>query len=118
MGERSPRERLQDIVQWGERLASHVGGETIETFLANTLTQDAACRCIEVVGEAARHLLLARPDIEANCPNLELRKAVGARNVLAHGYLATDMRRVWVTATRSIPAMVEEAKRALSQNQF
>jgi len=118
MGERSPRERLEDIVAWGERLARHIAGETFETFMADALRQDAVCRCIEVVGEASRQLMLARPHMEAQYPALELRQAYGARNALAHGYLTVDYRLVWKTATLSIPRIVKEARRILAEEDF
>jgi uncharacterized protein with HEPN domain len=117
VAERAPQEWLHDIVVWGEKLARHIEGQTLESFLADEKTQGPVSRCIEVIGEASRRLMEASPGIETRHPQLELRKAYTARNVLAHGYLIVDMETVWVAATRSIPAMVVEARAVLARGE-
>ena len=117
MAERAPQEWLHDTVVWGEKLARHIEGQTLESFLADEKTQDAVSRCIEVVGEASRRLMEASPGIETRHPQLELRKAYAVRNILAHGYLIADMEIVWAAATRSIPTMVTEARAVLARGE-
>ena len=109
---------LHDIVVWGEKLARHIEGHTLESFLADEKTQGPVSRCIEVVGEASRRLMEASPGIEVRYPELELCKAYAARNVLAHGYLIVELETVWVAATRSIPAMVAQARTILAEGNF
>jgi len=104
---------LQDIVAWGERLMGHVAGLTEAEFLANPLVQDAACRCVEVLGEAARRLMEAEPGIEDRLPGLTLRQAYGARNRLAHVYDGVNYGIVWSAARQSVPRMVAAARAAL-----
>ena len=104
---------LQDIVTWGERLTGHVAGLTEAEFLANPLVQDAACRCVEVLGEASRRLMEAEPGIEDRLPELTLRQAYGARNRLAHVYDGIDYGIVWAAAQQSVPRMVAAARAAL-----
>ena len=82
----SAEELLLDIVEWGERLAGHVQDVAAEDFLSDALIQDAVCRCVEVVGEAAGRLATLDPSLERQHPNLALSRAAGARNRSAHGY--------------------------------
>lgn len=92
---RAPEALLGDIVRWGERLAVHVAGMTAEEFLEDAKTQDAVCKCLEVIGEASRGLMLADPNLETRHPGLALTRAYRARNRLTHGYDSVDYRVVW-----------------------
>ena len=110
---RTPEELLGDIVRWGERLAAHTAGMTADEFLRDARTQDAVCKCLEVLGEASRNLMLADPGLEARHPGLDLTRAYRARNRLAHGYGSVDYRVVWTAARRDVPPMVAAARMAL-----
>ncbi len=54
MSSRGDAERLADIREAIERIGAYIGGMTYEAFLADTKTQDAAIRNIEIVREAAK----------------------------------------------------------------
>jgi uncharacterized protein with HEPN domain len=73
--DRTPEQLLQDIVSWGERLAKHIAGRSEDEFLADPLLQDGVCRCVEVLGEAARNLTRAEPDLPLRYPGLALQQA-------------------------------------------
>jgi uncharacterized protein with HEPN domain len=111
----SAEELVLDIVEWGERLAEHVRGATAEQFVRDALLQDAVCRCVEVIGEAAGRLMAIDPGLQHRHPDLALARAYGARNRIAHGYSAVDYSIVWTAATDSVPKMVVAA-RALLQS--
>jgi len=112
---RPPELLIRDIAEWGERLASHLAGVTREDLQRDTRTQDAVCRCFEVLGEAARGLMLADPGLEAEHPDLALRSAYALRNRIAHGYARIDYDVLWATAHEAVPKMVAAA-RALLQS--
>ena len=76
---------------------------TNEAFLQDTRTQDAVCKCVEVLGEAARRLMLADPGMAARHPELALRLAYATRNHLSHGYAKIDYNVLWATAQISVP---------------
>ncbi|MDO9712089.1 HepT-like ribonuclease domain-containing protein [Paracraurococcus lichenis] len=108
--EKRIRRALWDIVDWGERLMDHVEGRTEEEFRANRLLQDAACRCIEVIGEASRRLMELDPTLPARHPELALREAYAARNRIVHGYDGIDYGIVLAAARHSVPRMVAAAR--------
>lgn len=111
---RPPELLIQDIVEWGERLGAHPEGVPRDALRRDARTQDAVCRCFEVLGEAARGLMLADPGMEARHPDLALRSAYALRNRIAHGYARIDYDVLWATAQESVPKMVAAA-RALSR---
>lgn len=104
---------LRDIVRWGEQVAIYVDGIDLEAFLDDRLRRDAVVRCIECVGEAARHVL--EDASNSGVAHLELYQAYWTRNRLAHGYYDLNMERVWETATKSLPKLASETRRALEQ---
>lgn len=110
MTKRAEREWLGDIIAWGERLQRHVAGVDRSTFLASEVVQDAVCRCIEAVGEAAGKLDDLDPGLDRANPGLNLKLARRARDRIIHGYFKLDLGIVWDTATRSIPLTVEAAR--------
>jgi uncharacterized protein with HEPN domain len=103
-------ERLADIIRWGERLARHLHGMTRDQFMASEMVQDAASKCAEAVGEAAREILKIDPEFDSNHPELRLRSAMQSRHRLSHGYRSINVAILWNTATESVPRTVKAAK--------
>jgi len=103
-------ERLSHILMWGRRVASYFRGMSFEVFAADTKTQDAVIRCLEVIGEAASHILKVEPDFEVRYPQLELAAAYRAQNRTSHGYGSVDLAVIWRTATVDCPAMVAKVE--------
>jgi len=112
---RPPELLIQDIVEWGNRLAAHLEGVSQEDLRRDARTQDAVCRCFEVLGEAARGLMVADPDMEARHPGLALRSAYALRNRIAHGYAKIDYDVLWATARDAVPRMVAAARALLGR---
>ena len=84
---RDPILRLQDILESIEWIESHIDGYDFETFAADRKTIDAVTRCLEVLGEAAKHL----PDaLTTQYPEVPWRAICGFRDVLAHSYFRTE----------------------------
>lgn len=116
-GDRSVDPRLADIIHWGDRIRTYVSGMGYEEFFADTKTQDAVIRCLEVVGEAASQILKIESDFEDRYPDLQLAAAYRARNRTAHGYGSVDILTIWRSATVSCPIMVDASRKALDDRQ-
>ena len=84
-----------------------------ETFLSDEKTKDAVSKCAEAVGNAARQVLAIEPDFDKRHPSARLASAYASRNRLTHGYFSIDYDVLWVTASHSIPATVEAARKAI-----
>ena len=104
---------LSDIVEWGERLDSHLAGVSRESFLSSPLLQDAASKCAEAVGEAAGQLLELDPYLDSAYPDLQLRLAYISRNKLSHGYYIIDAALLWATVSEAIPRTVAAARQVI-----
>jgi uncharacterized protein with HEPN domain len=83
-------------------------------FLSDRLLQDGVVRNIEVLGEAARNLLSADPDVSSKFPGIPFAAIYGMRNQLSHGYFAIDLDVVWKVVERDIPSLQKELAAALS----
>ncbi len=99
---------LEHILSACEAIASYVKGMDRETFLANSMAQDAVTRRIEIIGEAAGKLSDAFRQAHVEVPWSSI---VGMRNVLIHEYFGVDVDEIWLTATVDIPQL----KRALEK---
>lgn len=89
---------------------------SLETFATDEMAVDAATKCIEVIGEASKHILEAAPELQQRYPGIKLNAAYLTRNRLSHGYFDVDPRRVWDTARHAVPELVESAKRVLNEH--
>ncbi len=107
---RSRRDRPRDIVVWGEKLASYASAPTLEAFSIDQKAVDASTKCIEVIGEAAKHILAAAPERRDRYPTLKLTQAYLTRNRLSYGYFDIDPKRVWDTARNAVPELVHLVK--------
>jgi uncharacterized protein with HEPN domain len=107
---RTTKARLNDVVQWGERLAHHLRGVSWEQFVASTLLQDTVSKCAEAIGVAAGELLKLDPSLDSAHPDLQLRLAYLSRNRLSHGYHVIDPAVLWTTASVDIPRTVAAAR--------
>ena len=74
------------------------------------ILQLALSHLILVVGEAATRV---SPEGYARHANIPWRKAIGARNFIAHGYDRVDYGRVWDTIAEEFPPLVAGLERAL-----
>ena len=54
--ERSDGDSLSDIQEAIRRIATYTNAMTYEAFLADTKTQDAVIRNLEIIGEATKNL--------------------------------------------------------------
>ena len=53
MSRRTDTELVDDILGAAQRVMTYVSGMSYDTFVADTKTQDAVIRNIEIIGEAA-----------------------------------------------------------------
>ena len=114
-GARSLGDCLNEIVQWGEKLARHIDGMDEPTFLADEKTQDAAAKCAEAIGSAGKEALEIDPEFDLKYPSARLTQAYASRNRLSHGYHSIDYNLLWITVSQSIPATVAAVKTALER---
>lgn len=96
-----PEVFLAHMFECCERIETYTKGINKRAFLADTKTQDAVIRQLEIMGEAAR--LIAASAMEDS--PIPVKAIVGMRNLLIHDYLGVDLEIVWKTVKRELPRL-------------
>ena len=94
------RVHLAHIAECVERIESYTG-EGKEAFFADTKTQDAVLRNLEVIAEATKRL--SDEAKAAAHPDIEWRGIVAMRNFVLHDYPDVNPERVWEVVERDVP---------------
>ena len=63
-----------------------------DAFFANSMSQDAVVRQLEVIGEAVKQISSSTRE---KSPETPWREIAGMRDVLIHEYFAVDLEQVW-----------------------
>lgn len=104
---------LWDVRNATERIADFTRGVNEEDYLTDQMRRSAVERQLEIVGEALKNLRQVDSVTAAHIP--ELRRIIGLRNVLAHGYAVVDDRLVWSAATIRAPELHAIVSQMLTQ---
>lgn len=94
---------LLDILMAARAVVRFTEPVDYESFIANEEKYEAVIRKFEIIGEAARRL---SPEIREQIPEIPWRLLTAMRNVLIHDYDNVDLRIVWETAHKDVPALI------------
>jgi uncharacterized protein with HEPN domain len=83
---------------------------TYDQFAADFRINFAVVRALEIVGEATKRLPSALRD---TYPDIPWREMAGMRDRIIHGYDTVDLRIVWDTTRRRIPAVKPQIRQIL-----
>lgn len=72
----------------------------------NKLLRRAVERELEIIGEAAKHLLDMEPDIQID----DARKIVNLRNFVIHGYDKVDNVIIWGVINKDLPKLKKQVE--------
>ena len=93
---------LEDIIEHMNSAEEFIAEMTFDEFLNDKKTVLSVTKCIEVVGEATKHI----PDpIREKYPEIPWRDMAGIRDRLVHGYFKVDLSIVWTTVTVEFPEL-------------
>lgn len=96
---RTDEQLIGDILEASEDLALIVAAGRAK-FYEDRITRRAAERLLEIIGEAAGNL---SNETVSRLPQLRVREARRARDLLAHHYSKVDYDIVWDTIPTSVP---------------
>lgn len=102
------RKYLWDALAAGDRVRSFLQGKRFRDYQNDELLRSAVERQLEIVGEALNQLGKKDPDIASRIHHL--RRIVGFRNILAHGYATVDDAIVWGVIENHLAALLEELR--------
>lgn len=114
MSERDWRDYVGDMIEYLGHAISITEGVSLEAFESSVEKYLATSRAMEIAGEAAKQI---PREICARYPQVDSRRIIGFRDVLAHGYLTLDREIIWDAAVVKAPALREELRRILAAEQ-
>ena len=94
---------LRKIIERIDRTTAYCKEHRFETFMSDTMLQEACVFNILQIGELAKNGL-SETLISAH-PEIPWRQIYGMRNRIVHGYEGVQLRIVWETITGSFPAL-------------
>jgi len=103
MSERTDRDFVSDIQEAIRRIGDYTSGMRYETFLADTKTQDAVIRNLEIIGEAAKNL---SEELRAKRPDIPWKGMSGIRDKLIHHYFGVNLDIIWQVVTNELPPVI------------
>jgi uncharacterized protein with HEPN domain len=77
-------------------------GMSYEMFETDKKTVSAVIRCLEVLGEAAKHIPTS---FRKKHPDIPWTKMAGMRDVLIHDYMGVDLKTVWKVIQERLPEL-------------
>ena len=92
MSNRTDKNFLYDIQEAARRIKAYTHEMTYKEFLADTRTQDAVIRNLEIIGEATKKLSVR---LRNQYPSVPWKEMAGARDRLIHHYFGVDIEVVW-----------------------
>jgi uncharacterized protein with HEPN domain len=85
-----------------------------DAFLADTKTQDAVLRNLEVIGEAVKGLSSA---LRTAHPGVPWKLIAGMRDVLIHHYFGVKLDEVWRTVEHDVPLLLNQVNQLLQHDE-
>ena len=110
MSERADRDFLSDIQEAVRRVMAYTTTMTYDTFLADTRTQDAVIRNLEIIGEATKNL---SAELRAKHPDMPWKGMAGVRDRLIHHYFGVNLDIVWHIVTAELPDVASRIEEIL-----
>ncbi len=104
---RSIQKYLYDIQQSISSIEEYLGEKRdFFAYEQNKLLRRAVERELEIIGEAAKHILDMEPDIQID----DARKIVDLRNFVIHGYDKVDNVIIWGVVNKNLPKLKEQVE--------
>lgn len=98
---------LEDIASAVEALKSYTADASRASLDSDGKTRDAVIRCLEVIGEAIKHLPGAVLD---GSPDVDWAGFARMRDILIHQYFGVDNDIVWDTVVNEIPILEKQVR--------
>lgn len=103
---------LWDMRKYALEIEEIINGVPHAKFVENKTIRYAIERLLLIIGEAANHV---SREFQETHPNIEWAQIIGLRNILAHEYGEVKMDKIYLAATKSIPALLKNLESLLPE---
>jgi uncharacterized protein with HEPN domain len=107
------KKRLLDAADACRAIEQFTAGTSFSDYAADSMRRAAVERKFEILGEALHRAEESAPDLTERLP--EIRRIIGMRNRIIHGYDGVDDEIVWDTVQHKIPPLLEQLSTLLRQ---
>ena len=107
------QKRLRDIADACAAASRFTAGKSFFDYEADEMLRAAVERKLAIIGEAFNQLEAADASVTETFP--ELRKIVGMRNRIVHGYDSLDEELVWDVVKNRLPLLENQVETLLDQ---
>ncbi len=104
---------VADMIEHAGYARFHVKDMDRDTFCVDLKSVHAVTRCVEIIGEAARHV---PDDVRQHAPDIPWAQIVGTRHVLAHHYGRVDPVLLWNLVTARLEPLERELQALLARH--
>lgn len=108
------KKRLLDALDACRAIQSFVANRTFREYERNPMLRSAVERQFEIIGEALNQADIENPELSTAIP--DLRRIVGMRNRIIHGYDSVDDELLWQTIQTHIPPLAQRLSELLESN--
>ncbi len=106
------KQRLLDVLEACRAVERFARGRDFAAYQADEMLRAAVERKLEVIGEAFTKLEDVEPETAERFP--DLRKIVGLRNRIIHGYDTVDDEIIWDVVENKLPALQRQVEEHLA----
>jgi uncharacterized protein with HEPN domain len=107
------KRRLLDALEACRAIQKFSAGTDYRSFVSNELLRAALERKFEILGEALNRAEQSDPELSERLP--ELRRIIGMRNRIIHGYDAVDEEILWDAVEFKVPTLSEQISAILGE---
>ncbi len=105
------REYLAHVAHAIEEIQAHTAGLSQEEYEADTKTQRAVERNLQIVGEAVRKL---SAELKSAHPDVPWDDVYAARNVIVHQYFGVDQKILWDVLQEDLGPLLTRVREILA----
>lgn len=114
MTEATLADLLGHIVDYGQEAINTVADRSADDILAERMREHSVLRTVQLVGEAAAQAAKLDATLLTRIP--DLRRAIGLRNVLVHGYVKIRMEEIVLIVRDDLPDLLAQVREILGKN--
>ncbi len=108
------KKRLLDALEACRAIQGFVAGRTFADYERDLMLRSAVERQFEIIGEALNHAEIEQPELTTLIP--DLRRIVGLRNRIIHGYDSVDDQLLWQTVQSHVPSLAQQLEQLLASD--